>query len=173
VQGPKKKRKWPWVLLAIFLLLVVGIGGCTFWVVGKVKGVTEVGNTFAERLYVSPQEGTKSVCPGSALTVDRLQSERDALVSSGWTGDKSLFGLQTSSDANGSTGEIGGTFGSTAVTINLKKNGSDWCVDDFFGATTAVTPATDITFPDLSIPDISIPDISIPDLTVPADVTFG
>jgi type IV secretory pathway TrbL component len=164
------------VLLAIFLLLVVGIGGCTFWVVGKVKGVTEVGNTFADRLYISPQEATKSVCPGSALDVARLQTERDALITSGWTGDKSLFGLQTSSDSTGSTGTITGTFGTTAATIDLAKNGSDWCVNDFTSGTTLVTPTGSIpefTIPDISIPDISIPDLSIPDLTVPADVTFG
>ncbi len=171
VEGPKKKRKWPWVLLGIFLFLVLGIGGCTYWVVGKVKGVTEVGNTFADRLYISPQEATKSVCPSSSLTVDQLQTERDALIAAGWTGGKSLFGVQTNSNSSGSTGAITGTFATspaTAVTIDLAKDGSNWCVDGFSG----VGGTTLTSVPDFSIPDISIPDVSIPELSVP-DVTFG
>jgi hypothetical protein len=152
------------VLLAIFLLLVIGIGACTALIVKAVGKPIKAGNNFAEALYRDPAEAANMVCPGSGLDAEALTTQRDALVAGGWTGSKQLIGGSVDSTNGNTSAIVTGTFGTQPVSIEMGKNGSDYCV------TNLVTPGsviTDISIPDISIPDISIPDISIPDLPVP------
>jgi hypothetical protein len=168
VAGPKKKKRWPWVLLAIFVLLVALIGGCTALVVKAVGKPVKAGNNFADALYKSPADAAAMLCPGTALNEEGLKTQRDALIAAGWTGSKSLLGANVSSSNGSSSAIVSGTFGSSAVTIEMGKNGSDYCVNELISPG-SFSPGTvpDISIPDFSIPDISIPDVSIPDISIP------
>jgi hypothetical protein len=171
VVGPKKKKKWPWVVLGIFLLLALLIGGCTVLIVKAVGKPVKAGNNFADALYKSPADAAKMLCPGTALNEEGLKTQRDALIAAGWTGSKSLLGANVSSNNGTSSAIVSGTFGSSAVTIEMGKNGSDYCVNELVSPGSFAVP--DISIPDLSIPDISIPDLSIPDVSIPTigDIT--
>jgi hypothetical protein len=159
VQGPKKKRKWPWILLGIFLLMVLGIGACTALVVKAVKGPADFGNNFAEQLYSNPSGAAADLCPGAAIDAAGVQTIHDDLVAAGWTGDKRLYGTQVNTTNGNSTAVVSGTLGSSAVTIEMQKVGGDWCTMNFLNTSS-------LGVPDISIPDISIPDISIPELEI-------
>ncbi len=183
VQGPKKKKKWPFVLLGIFLLMVLGIGACTALVVKAVGKPIKAGNNFAAALYKDPAAAAAMICPGASLDEASLKTTRDALISGGWTGDKRLVGANVNSNNGSTSAVVSGTFGSEAVTIEMGKNGSDYCVNSLLapgvnaGLAIPDISIPDISIPDISIPDISIPEVSIPDLTVPAQsgdtVVFG
>jgi hypothetical protein len=160
-QGPKKRRKWPWILLGIFLLMVLGIGACTVLLIKAVSGPTDFGNKFAEKLYSSPSGAASDLCTGSAIDAQGVQQAHDNLVAGGWTGDKRLYGAQVDSNNGSTTGAVTGTLGSATVTIEMAKQGGDWCVTNF------VDTSTLSNIPDLSVPDLSVPDLSVPDLTVP------
>jgi hypothetical protein len=171
---PKKKRKWPWVLLAIFLLMVLGIGACTAFVWRAVSGVTDVGNEFVEALYEDPAKAAGQLCPTASDTPEELAAIRQSWIDQGWTGGKSIFGVNVSADNGNTEGALGGTIATnpeTSISILLDKTGGEWCVDSISGTDLSNLDTnldTDISIPDISIPDISIPDLSIPDVSVPA-----
>ncbi len=149
-QGPKKRRKWPWILLAIFLLMVVGVGACSVFLFKAVSGPAKFANQFADKLYSNPAAAAADLCPGAGDDAESLQRAHDNLVANGWTGDKRLYGTRVNSVNGYTTGAVGGTLGSTPVTILMAKDGGDWCATDFIDTSLS-------TLPDISIPDISIP----------------
>jgi hypothetical protein len=165
-------------LLGIFLLIVLGIGACTAFVWKAVSGVTDVGNEFVEALYADPAKAAGQLCPNASDTPEELSALRQGWIDQGWTGGKTIFGVNVSSDSGNTDGSLGGTIATspeTPISILLDKNGGEWCVDSInstsdidLDADIADLSIPDVTFPDLSIPDISVPEISIPDVTVPA-----
>jgi hypothetical protein len=165
-QGPKKRRKWPWILLGIFLLMVLGIGACSVFVFRAISGPTDYANTFADQLYTNPSGAAGELCPGSTIDAAGLQKTHDALIAAGWTGSKALYGAQVNSNNGDTSAGIAGTLGSSSVTFELAKRNGDWCVMNVVD-TASVTQFPDISIPDISIPDISIPDFTIPDISVP------
>jgi hypothetical protein len=118
-------------LLAIFLLFVLLIGGCSVFVWRTISGATDAGNEFVEQLYADPSRAAQDLCAGSATTAAELGSIRDQLVADGWTGGKSLIGAGINSNGNGTEGGVTGSLSttlSTPVAIELRKPGGDWCV---------------------------------------------
>jgi hypothetical protein len=127
----KKKKKWPWILLTIFLLLVVGIGGCTAFLVGKVTEVTDVGNNFVSALYTGSAEATAKGCPGAFVAAD-LENVRSTLIAAGWTGGKNLKAPSIENNNGVSTGAVSGTLATTpisTVNLTLAQNSGKWCVN--------------------------------------------
>ncbi len=170
-QAPKKRRKWPWILLASFLLMVVGIGGCSAYIWKSISGITDTGNEFVSALNVSGAEAAAKGCPGS-FTVEELDGLRTDLVNNGWTGGKSLLSSNVSNNNGAESAVVSGTLATTTPTpvdLILAKSGGKWCVERAnLGSAATGSGSSGTGSPDFTIPDISIPDISIPDITVPA-----
>ncbi len=142
--------------------MILGVGACSVWAFKALSGPTTFGNEFAEKLYSNPAAAAGDLCPGATLDAAGVQSAHDALVANGWTGDKRLLGTNVTTVNGSSTAVVGGTLGTSTVTIEMTKIGGDWCVTNFLSSTSLSTG-----FPDVSIPDVSVPDLSLPDLTVP------
>ncbi len=142
--------------------MALGIGACSAFVFKAISGPTTFGNEFADKLYSNPATAAQDLCPGATVDAAGLQRTHDALVANGWTGSKRLLGSNVTT-ANGSTSAIvGGTLGSSTVSIEMAKVNGDWCITNFIDSSLST-----ISIPDISIPDLSIPDLSLPDLTVP------
>ncbi len=127
----KKKAKWPWILLAMFLLLVALIGGCSAFVFSKISGVTSVGNNFVSALYTSSSSAVANGCPGAFVESD-LEAVRSTLIGKGWAGGKNLRSTNISNTNGVDAGVITGTLSTSpqsTVELTLGKNGSSWCVN--------------------------------------------
>lgn len=138
-QAPKKKKKWPWILLGIFLLLVVLIGGCSAFVWRSISGITGTGNDFVSALNTSGAEAAAKGCPG-AFTVEELDGLRTELVNNGWAGGKSLLSSKVNNTNGVESATVSGTFSTTTpipVDLVLAKNGDKWCVQQINYGTAA------------------------------------
>ncbi|KXP00922.1 MmpS family transport accessory protein [Tsukamurella pseudospumae] len=50
-QPPKKRKKWPWVLLGIFILIVALAGGCMAMIGGAAKSISDESNKTVDVTY--------------------------------------------------------------------------------------------------------------------------
>jgi hypothetical protein len=125
----KKKRKWWKIILGLFLVLVLLIGGCTAVVIKAARGVVGEGNKFLSALYTGTDDAMKHACPGARR--ESIALLRSALVKEGWVGTKRLNSFSTNSTSGVTTGEVSGSVqlsnGPHAVAIAIEKK-PDWCV---------------------------------------------
>jgi hypothetical protein len=126
---PKKKRKWWKIVLGIFLVLALLIGGCTAIVIKAARGVVGEGNKFLSALYKSNDDAMKIACRGAKR--EEVALLRSELLKQGWVGSKQLNSFSTNSINGVSTGEVSGsvqlTDGPHRVVLTIAKN-TDWCV---------------------------------------------
>jgi hypothetical protein len=125
----KKKRKWWKIILGLFLVLVLLIGGCTAVVIKAARGVVGEGNKFLSALYTGTDDAMKRACPGAKR--EEIALLRSALVKDGWVGTKHLNSFSTNSANGVTTGEVSGSVqlsnGPHAVVLAIEKN-PNWCV---------------------------------------------
>jgi hypothetical protein len=129
-----KKKKWPWVLLVLFLLF----GGCSFAVFkavkGAITGVTDKANNFTAALYTDPSKASALTCSDAGMGTEALQDVKNNLISAGWTGGKN-YNIPSIKSVNGTqtaivTGTIKTSDGDIPAQV-LLANGPKWCVNGF------------------------------------------
>ena len=50
-QPPKKRKKWPWVLLAVFVVIIAMFGGCAALIGGAAKSIDDESKSTANVTY--------------------------------------------------------------------------------------------------------------------------
>lgn len=129
---PKKKRKlWPWIL-GVFMVILLGIGGCSFALYRAVSGQVDVANDFLAAVdngdfdTAASLTSDSSSCFGSTARAD---------VEDFFSGsDIEDYNLNTSnvSSVNGrTTGEVSGTITAGDVfpiVFSMVKESDDWLI---------------------------------------------
>jgi hypothetical protein len=148
-QGPwaqaPKKRRWPKILLLVFVLFALLIGGCSFLVFRSVRPIVDRGNQFVAALYEGGTAAKAFACPNADVTTEELNDLGKQLKASGWRGAKTLLASGVASEAGQvSTATVSGTLpvtgGTKTIEIDLQKP-DKWCVVSVeVGGVTASTP---------------------------------
>lgn len=89
-EPPKKKKKWPWILLAIFVVLIALFAGCTALVGGAINSVDEELNK--EVVVTYEVSGTGS-SPIITYTANDSNVSQDTAASLPWSKDVTLTGI--------------------------------------------------------------------------------
>ena len=107
-QEPKKRKKWPWVLLALVVLFLVFVGGCVALIGGAAESIDEE----SDRVVTVTYEITGDGPVGSAIyTTGDMNTSSDNDVALPWKKDVEITGFVkvvtlTASNGIDSTGTI-------------------------------------------------------------------
>lgn len=107
-QPPKKRKKWPWVLLALVVVFLVFVGGCVALIGGAAESIEDE----SERVVNVTYEITGDGPTGSAIyTNGDLNTSTDNDIPIPWTKDVEITGFVkfvslTASNSFDSTGTI-------------------------------------------------------------------
>ncbi len=129
---PKKKRKiWPWIL-GIFMVMILGIGGCSYALFRAVSGQVDAANEFLAAVDNGDFDAAASLtsdsseCFGSTAKADLVD-----FFSGNDIEDYNLNSSNVSSVNGRTTGEVSGTITSGDVfpiVFSMVKDGGDWLV---------------------------------------------
>ena len=133
VAPPKKRRKWPWILGGFFLLLIVGVGSCTFFVVNLVSGPIDGANEWMALVDNGQYaEAYESMCSSTKASADAATYE--LLLESEFGGGIDSYRLSSVQSTNGNT-SVDGTVevaGQSRTIAFLMNNEDDaWRVCSF------------------------------------------
>jgi hypothetical protein len=131
----KKSKKWLWILLAIPLLLLLGIGGCTALVISSVGAPIDATNAFVADLdngdYAAAYNQLCTSTKGAA-DPDQWAAEAEAGIGGEITDFSFTEASVSSSSGQQSTATVSGTIEVDGIarsgTYNLVKEGDDWRV---------------------------------------------
>lgn len=103
---PPKKKKWPWILGGILLVILLIVGGCIAVLAGVVKSVDDESKSVVDVHY----EVTGTGLASSVLyTGDNMNSAQDTGVPLPWIRDVKISGLLKFVTLTASNGAEGGT----------------------------------------------------------------
>ncbi len=84
---PKKRRKWPWILLSVFLILAIGITILAVWQWNNIMAIHYATSYSVEELQKMQEDNDRvirEICEGlSELDLSRLPEEAEQLLQSG------------------------------------------------------------------------------------------
>ena len=89
-QPPKKKKKWPWILLAIFVVLIAGFAGCTALVGGAVNSIDEESK---KEIVITYEVSGDAQGATVTYTSNDTNMAQDTDVALPWTKDVTLTGF--------------------------------------------------------------------------------
>ena len=131
----KKSKKWLWILLAIPLLLLLGIGGCTALLYSSIGQPIDATNAFVAELdngdYAAAYNQLCTSTKG-AVDPDQWAAEAEAGIGGEITDFSFTEAFVSASSGQESTATVSGTIEvdgvGRSVTYNLVKEGDDWRV---------------------------------------------
>lgn len=89
VQQPKKRKKWPWVLLAIVVLILALAGGCVALIGGAADSINDESNRVVSVTYEITGEGTGT----ATYTTGNLDTAQDTDIALPWSKTVEITGL--------------------------------------------------------------------------------
>ena len=89
-QPPKKRKKWPWVLLAIFVVIIAGIASCAALIGGAVNEIDKDSKKVVQVTYEISGDG-----PGGSATYTAgdLDTAQETDIQIPWTKQVDITGL--------------------------------------------------------------------------------
>ncbi|MGC5258264.1 hypothetical protein ACPXCG_18120 [Gordonia sp. DT218] len=87
---PKKRKKWPWILLALVVVFLVVVGGCVALVGGAIDSVDEESERTVTVTYEITGDGPTASATYSTGNMDQAQ---DTDVPVPWTKEVQITGL--------------------------------------------------------------------------------
>ncbi|MCK0517677.1 hypothetical protein [Williamsia sp. DF01-3] len=89
-QPPKKRKIWPWVLLAIIIVIIAGIASCAALISGAVNEVDKESNEVVQVTYEITGDGPT----GSAtFTTGELDTAQETDIAIPWTKQVEVTGI--------------------------------------------------------------------------------
>ncbi|MEP9393130.1 MULTISPECIES: hypothetical protein [Gordonia] len=89
-QPPKKRKIWPWILLAVVIVIIAFVGGCVALIGGAAESIDNESNRTVTVTYEVTGEGQASSVTYTTNDVNVSQDTNAALP---WTKDVQISGL--------------------------------------------------------------------------------
>ncbi|MBC2644739.1 MULTISPECIES: MmpS family transport accessory protein [unclassified Rhodococcus (in: high G+C Gram-positive bacteria)] len=100
-QPPKKRTKWPWILLAIVVVFIAGVAGCTALVGGAINSVDEESKKEVAVTYEVTGEGQGAIVTYTSADMNMAQESGIALP---WTKEVTVTGIIKTASLTASNG---------------------------------------------------------------------
>lgn len=92
-QASPRRRVWPWVVLAMFIVIAVGFAGCVALVGSSVKAINDQANEVHSITYQAESDGRPITVMYDTSTPGGFSTASATGVASGWSMDVQQSGI--------------------------------------------------------------------------------